>query len=298
MTTRMLSALVLAATLFVSTRAAAEDPKLPDVKAFDKLVIDTLRDVHNKGADLYNASKDFTGTYRMYQGALATVRPLLAHRPEAQKIIDAGLTAAEKESDVARKAFLLHEAIEGVRKNLKTAIGERKPDEPKKSDDKKPEEPKKSEEKKKTDDPKPEPPAKKPEGKKEEKKKSDDTPIAPPPKPVEPKGKPKEPVPPQLTANRAKADPPTASVSGKITLVGKPLPEGEVTFVSLNQPLPRVFTATIKDGEFKFKEAIPPGKYAGMITGKGVPEKYHLINTSGLRVELAAGANATDLVLK
>jgi hypothetical protein len=279
MTTRMLTALVLAALLGLSTRAAADDPKLPDVKAFDKLVIDTLRDVHNKGADLYNASKDFTGTYRMYQGALATVRPLLAHRPEAQKIIDAGLTAAEKESDAARKAFLLHEAIEGVRKNLKVAIGERKPDEPKKSDEKKTEDKKPLEPPKKSGD------KKSAEPKKSDEKKPDAVAVAPMPKLVNANAK-------------AKADPPAASVSGKITFAGKPLPEGEVTFVSLNQPLPRVFTATIKDGEFKFTEALPPGKYAGMVTGKGVPEKYHLVSTSGLRVELAAGANTTDLVLK
>ena len=45
-------------------------------------------------------------------------------------------------------------------------------------------------------------------------------------------------------------------------------------------------------------EPIPPGKYAGMVTGKDVPAKYHLVNTAGLMLELAAGANSTDLVLK
>ena len=35
--------------------AAAADPKLPDVKAYDKALIDSLREVHNKGAELYNA---------------------------------------------------------------------------------------------------------------------------------------------------------------------------------------------------------------------------------------------------
>ena len=98
---------------------AAQEPKLPDVKAFDKLVVDTLREVHNKGADLYNMKKEFEGTYRMYHGALLTVRPLLGHRPDAQKLIDDGLAAAEKETNVAQKAFRLHEAIEGVRSNLK-----------------------------------------------------------------------------------------------------------------------------------------------------------------------------------
>ena len=276
MTTRMLTALALVLALGPSA-TRADDPKLPDPKAFDGLVIDTLREVHNKGADLYNTTKDFSGAYRLYQGALTTVRPLLAHRPDAQKIITDGLGAAEKEPDAARKAFLLHEAIEGVRKNLKAAPGERKPDEPKKTDDKKPEEPKKKPDgPKKIDNTKPVEPPKKPDD-----KKPDAVARAPMPK-----------------APKAKADPPAASVGGKITFAGKPMAEGEVTVVSLNLPLPRVFTATIKDGTFKFTDAIPPGTYAAMVTGKGVPEKYQLISTAGLRLEFAAGANTTDLVLK
>jgi hypothetical protein len=49
-----------------------------------------------------------------------TVRPFLAHRPAAQKIIDEGLAAAESETSMAQKAFRLHEAIEAVRSHLKT----------------------------------------------------------------------------------------------------------------------------------------------------------------------------------
>jgi hypothetical protein len=156
--------------------AHAEEPKLPDVKTYDKLVIDSLREVHNKGADLYNASKDFSGAFRLYQGALAAVRPLLAHRPEAQKLIDAGFTAADKETDTARKAYILHETIEGVRKYLKVAIGERKPDE--KPMEKKPEEKKPIEKK---------PEEKKPiEKKPEENKPAITLPVAPAPRPAKP----------------------------------------------------------------------------------------------------------------
>ena len=157
MTTRILAALALAGVLCAgATSAAADDPKLPDVKAFDKLVIDALRDAHNKGADLYNTSKDFVGAYRLYQGAAGmAVKPLLGHRPDAQKIIDTGLADAEKESDAARRAFLLHEAIENVRKNLKTGISAPKPEEVKKPEPpKKPDEPKKAEEVKKPEPPK------------------------------------------------------------------------------------------------------------------------------------------------
>lgn len=164
MTAKILAALALAALLGATARA--DDPKLPDVKSFDKVVIETLRDVHDKGADVYNTSKDFAGAYRMYQGALLTVRPLLAHRPEAQKLIDAGFAAADKETDPARKAVKLHEAIEATRKNLRIANGLVKPPE-KKPEEKKPEEKK--------------PMEKKPEEKKPE------LPVAPLPKEVKPK---------------------------------------------------------------------------------------------------------------
>jgi len=107
------------AVLVLAAIVSAQEPKLPDVKTFDRLVVDTLRDVHNKGADLYNLKKEFEGTYRMYHGSLLTVRPLLGHRPEAQKLIDDGLVAAEKEPSVAHKAIRLHETIEAVRSNLK-----------------------------------------------------------------------------------------------------------------------------------------------------------------------------------
>ncbi len=128
---RRVAAFALAALLMASAVApAADEPKLPDVKAFDKVVIDTLRAVHNTGADLYNEKKDFAGAYRIYQGALITVRPLLAHRPDAQKIIETGLADADKETDAARKAFVLHTAIEGVRKNLKEVTSEKKVEPP------------------------------------------------------------------------------------------------------------------------------------------------------------------------
>ena len=280
MTTRTLAALALAAVLGLgATRGtAADDPRLPETKAFDKLVIDALREVHNKGAELYNTAKDFPGAFRVYQGALVTVRPLLAHRPDAQKIIDTGLDAADKASDAARKAFLLHEAIESVRKNLKAAIGEKKPDEVKKPDPPV----KKPEDKVKPVDPpkKPVDPPKKPD---------DKTPVVPLPKDVKPKdAKPKD------VAPAAGA----ATVGGKVTLKGQPLADGEVTFVSLDLPKPKAFTAAVKGGTFKVAEAVPAGKYAGAVTGKGVPEKYALINTAGLTFEFAAGANTTDLVLK
>jgi hypothetical protein len=187
MLNRRLAAVAVAVALSAAAAPAADDPKLPDVKTFDKLVDATLRDVHNKGADLYNASRDFAGTYRLYQGALETVRPLLGHRPEAQKVIETGLATSERETDPAKKAFVLHDAIETVRKNLKTPIGQPKPDAPPvkpdetKPDDGKKPDPKKPDDGKKPDDKKPD------DGKKPDPKKANELPVAPPPKELKPR---------------------------------------------------------------------------------------------------------------
>jgi hypothetical protein len=143
MTGRPLAALLLAALTAGPLLAQdPKEPKLPDAAAFDKLVVDALRDVHNRGADLYNTKKEYEAAYRMYQGALVAVRPLLGHRPAAQKIIDEGLAAAEKEGVVAIRAFKLHEAIEDVRSYLKDPTAKKNPDpKPKDPKDPKPKDP-------------------------------------------------------------------------------------------------------------------------------------------------------------
>jgi tRNA A37 threonylcarbamoyladenosine synthetase subunit TsaC/SUA5/YrdC len=58
-----------------------------------------------------------------------------------------------------------------------------------------------------------------------------------------------------------------------------------------------VFTTGVKDGAYKFAEAIPPGPYVVLVGGK-VPERYRDAGTSGIRIEVAGGANTFDLALK
>ena len=273
--------------LLGSVAAFAADP-VPDAKSLDKTVAASLRDVHDRGADLYNQSKDYSGAYRLYEGALLAVKPLLAHRADVQKAIEEGLTAANKEPDVARKAFLLHEAIEKVRTELKTAAVPKV--EPKPEPKPMPMTPVKPE-------PKPMPPVK-PEPKPEPKPMP---PVKPEPKP-EPK--PMPPVKPKEVAPAPKPKEPAkdkdATVFGKVTVKGQALAAGTVTFVSQAGADEKIATGVVKDGAYSVK-GLTPGKYSIAVIGKpavSVPVKFGSEKTSGLVLTVVAGANEFNIELK
>ncbi len=102
------------AMMFFAVPTWAED----SVAAHDRQVSDSLRDVHDRGADLYNGG-DLTGGYRMYQGGLIVARGMLRYHPELQKLIDNGMATADRQPEIARRAFILHELIEHVRGELR-----------------------------------------------------------------------------------------------------------------------------------------------------------------------------------
>jgi len=106
-------AAVLAALLVIGA-AAAQDP--PGPAALDK----TLKDVINHGAAIYNGG-DPDGCYRVFQGSLETARPLLAYRPELQKVIDAAQIEAAGETVAWRRAWALRRALDTVRAGLRGA---------------------------------------------------------------------------------------------------------------------------------------------------------------------------------
>jgi truncated hemoglobin YjbI len=109
----LLAAGVLAAA--GAGRAADDKTAGPmDRKALDAMLYNNLRDVINRGAALYN-SGDQAGCYRLYEGALMAVRPLLDHRKKLQDEITTGLTQAEQDPMLNRRAFLLRTALDKVR---------------------------------------------------------------------------------------------------------------------------------------------------------------------------------------
>jgi len=120
----------LSAALALGLAAAASAQAPPTLADMEKRTVDVLRDIHNRGAELYNRG-DAAGCYRMYEGALIAVRPFLSHRAAVAKSLDDGLADVARSPDgVKVQAFRLHELIEKIRADLK---GEPKKAEPKKS---------------------------------------------------------------------------------------------------------------------------------------------------------------------
>jgi hemoglobin len=109
-----LLAAFLAAPGLTGNLAAAEDsPAPPNRRNLDRRVFETVRDVINQGADLYNGGNPTACCY-LYQGALMTLPPLLEHRPDLQRTVRAGLATAQREPDVARRAFAMRAVIDQV----------------------------------------------------------------------------------------------------------------------------------------------------------------------------------------
>ena len=123
----LLTAAVLAAA-FNAGRADDEkkDEKKPaaalERKDIDGMAYKTLRDVINAGAETYNAG-DVAGCWRLYEGALMMLKPMLDHRPELQKAIDDGIAGAGQNPFMDRRAWVLRGVIDKVRKETGPSSG-------------------------------------------------------------------------------------------------------------------------------------------------------------------------------
>lgn len=108
---------LLALTLGGAARGAEDKPN----KDLDKAIYNSLANVVNKGAAAYNVG-DHMGCYRMFEGALLTVHPLLAHRRTLQDAITKGMAAAAANPVLIGKtgrAWALHTLLEHVRKEIR-----------------------------------------------------------------------------------------------------------------------------------------------------------------------------------
>jgi hypothetical protein len=116
---RSLSAVAVCLALALGGRAADPPPATTHAD-LDKLAVEVLKDLHNRGADLYNAA-DAPGAMRLYEATLRAVGPFLAHRPKLQATIADGLVDAGKLDGAKAQAYRLHEVIDQVRNDLKAA---------------------------------------------------------------------------------------------------------------------------------------------------------------------------------
>jgi hypothetical protein len=111
----LLAVLAISAAYY---RQDDEKDKAPlTTQTLDKAIFESLRDVINRGAEVYNDG-DHAGCYRIFEGALRSVKPLLAHYPDLQKLIAEKLTSAEGDPVVWRRAFTLRSALDKVREKL------------------------------------------------------------------------------------------------------------------------------------------------------------------------------------
>jgi hemoglobin len=104
-----------ACLLILSTGGAflAQDKSVPAEKHDNKALRDSLKDVVNSGAELFNKYGDHAGCYRLFQGALIAVKPFVA--PAMQEEIDTAITEAEKLPKFNDRAFALRKVIDRIR---------------------------------------------------------------------------------------------------------------------------------------------------------------------------------------
>jgi hemoglobin len=109
--------------LLIGSAAVRSQPpaKALEAKDIDQIVNNTLRDVINAGAKLYNRpNNDHAGCYRLFEGSLMTLKPMLGHRPTLQKAVDDAFAAAEREQSVTERAFILRSALDRIREETST----------------------------------------------------------------------------------------------------------------------------------------------------------------------------------
>jgi hypothetical protein len=129
---------VVVCGLFLARLSYAQEPKLTampsnmstvsnisssaNINELDRKLLETLKDVHNRGAELYNRG-DHAMAFRMYQGGLIVAKAFFEYRPKLQAVVEEGLKQVdESQADAKLKAYRLHEVIDQVRSELKSEL--------------------------------------------------------------------------------------------------------------------------------------------------------------------------------
>jgi hypothetical protein len=236
---------------------------------------DTLKEVLNRGATLYNGG-DRNGCYHLFEGALLALRPQLANQAELLQIVENALRDAEQHQTVGERAWALRTALIDVRNKLAMSEG-----------------------RKSSETPQPRPSAEVPPP-------SEPIPPSPPPAPrkveqpsAAPSAPSTNPAPPAERPAEAKPAAPD-SLKGTITLDGKPITTALVRLTH-EEGVGKGYTAKVKDGSFEVNN-VAPGKYKMAITSTdkaiAFPAKYGNSTTTPVTIEVNKGSQRIDINLR
>jgi len=107
--------LIIAVLCFSAVARADDPPPAPlDRAELDKRAAKAAHDAAKLGSDLWTAG-EIEGCFRLYQGALMTLAPILDHRPKLASFVKDRLDAA-KEQRAEKGAFTLREGLDAVQK--------------------------------------------------------------------------------------------------------------------------------------------------------------------------------------
>ena len=112
--TKCLGIFLVAGSFLTLTGTFSAQDQAPKAERHDATLLrDSLKDVINLGADLFNKYGDHAGCYRLYQGSLLSIKLFLP--PPLQKEIDTAMAEAEKQPRISDRAFTLRKTIDMVR---------------------------------------------------------------------------------------------------------------------------------------------------------------------------------------
>lgn len=108
---------ILCAVVLIPTPLFAADGP----SGLDRKLVESVKASLLHGANVFN-SGDSAGCCRVFEGALASLKPLMDHRPELQKEIEGGARAAQAIADAADRAFTLRKTLVAVARGLDPSI--------------------------------------------------------------------------------------------------------------------------------------------------------------------------------
>jgi hemoglobin len=113
----LIRAFALILTLATSSLAVDESPSPGELDSrIDKAIYRTI----SIGAPLYNRG-DAAGCYRLYQGALIVIEPMLGHRAELRREVARGLNEVELVPSYAQRATDLRKVLDRVLAVIRSA---------------------------------------------------------------------------------------------------------------------------------------------------------------------------------